>query len=145
MEYYISMVCESVKMKWYFSFKGCLLVLREKFKFLHLVFPKYFHCAIRIISFMLSRPEMIIKKFKGIVKLWLELNIALSESKLACGTLDSGLETALRTQKSSLHVLNMGLGGVKENVNGVSKVVQVWVQRFVFLKAILSLFYPTKL
>ena len=61
---------------------------------------------------------MIIKKFKGIVKLWLELTITLSESKVACGTLDSGLETALRTWKSSLQVLDMGLGDVEENVNG---------------------------
>ena len=43
---------------------------------------------------ILTRPEKIIKKFKGIVKLWLELNIAFSESKLICGALDYGLKTA---------------------------------------------------
>ena len=62
MEYYIFMVCESIKMKRYYSFKGCLLVLREKFKFLQLGFPKYFHCAIRIMSLILCRLKMIIKK-----------------------------------------------------------------------------------
>ena len=37
---FVILVCESIKMRRYFSFRGCLLVLREKFKFLQLDFPK---------------------------------------------------------------------------------------------------------
>ena len=81
MEYYISMVCESIKMKRYYSFKGCLIVLREKSKFMQLAFPNCFHSAIRIMSFILSRLKMIIKKFKGIVKLW---NLTLPFPNLSC-------------------------------------------------------------
>ena len=44
-----------------------------------------------------------------------------------------------------MHVLNIGLGGAEENINGVSEFVEVWVQAFVILKAVPSFYYPTKL
>lgn len=37
----------------------------------------------------------------------------------------------------------MGFEDAEENVNGLNKVVQVWVQTFVSFKAVLLLFYPT--
>ena len=69
---------------------------------------------------------------RAITKLWLEINIIFSESNFIRDTLNPGTETVLGTQKSFLHVLNMGLGGAEENVNGVSKVAVV--QTFVFWK-----------
>ena len=46
-------------------------------------------------------------KFKPNLRLWLYLHIAFSKFKLIYGRLYSGLETAIRTQKPFLHVLNM--------------------------------------
>ena len=80
-------------------------------------------------------------KFKRILRLWLEFHIVFSKSKLIYGRLYPGLETALRTQKSFLLVLNMGLGSEYE----VSKLVKVRVQRIAFLKAVLLFYCPVKL
>ena len=55
------------------------------------------------------------------------------------------LETALRTQKSVLHVLNMSVGGAEKRVCEVRKFVQVWVQGSLFLKAVFLFYYPVKL
>ena len=89
-----------------------------RLKFLQWVFSCYqkklptFHCAIRtIMSLIPTGPEMIIKKFEGILKVWLEINIAFSLSKFVCGRLDYGLETAPGTKKSFLAVQNLTLFG----------------------------------
>ena len=66
-----------------------------KFFSVHYDFPKYFHCAIGIISSMLSNDPW--NKFKGILRLLLELHIAFSQS--VYGSRNSGLETTLTTQK----------------------------------------------
>ena len=55
------------------------------------------------------------------------------------------LETALRTQKSVLHVLNISVGGAEKRVSEVRKFVQVWVQGSLFLKAVFLFYYPVKL
>ena len=102
-------------------------------KFFQLVFPKYLHCAVGIIPLMLSGQDMGHKtNFKTLTGtshwlFWIRLY--------------SGLETALRIQKLILHVLKIGLGGEYE----VGKLVQVWVQRIAFLKAVLLFCCPIKL